>query len=47
MEECCGNCIHYNEELEICCYYNEEQFEVSEYDLCQITWSIGCFEQKN
>ena len=47
MEECCGNCKHYNEETGMCCYYDNEQFEVSEYGLCQITWSVDCFEQKD
>ena len=45
MEECCGNCIHYNDEYDICIYYPDDAFSVHDYDECQIKNSAGCFEE--
>lgn len=44
MEECCGNCIHYDYEHDICKYYKEDEFKVHDYDECQIKNSTGCFD---
>ncbi len=44
MEECCGNCIHYDYERDVCTYYPDDELSVHDYDECQIKHSIGCFE---
>ena len=44
MEECCGNCVYYDHDRDVCTYYPYDEFLVHDYDKCQITNSAGCFE---
>lgn len=44
MEECCGNCVYYDHERDVCTYYPYDEFLVHDYDKCQITNSTECFE---
>lgn len=44
MEECCGNCVHYDDERDVCTYYPDDELSVHDYDECQIKNSADCFE---